>query len=257
MMVFNAWRLNTMYASSKFVLSDQCVSRKQLRQARYRQGKTYESFMKQLFDGLKLPPFLRHGETEIIDDTLSPQRPTTNKKVTYQMWAEDEDWVRFRTSAHSGHVPSNINQLVRQMFLPNSSEKRKRNSMEQNCGNDDNELRENELGESGLGTQPIAPATDGEYGMEQTEPSTPVKKFVDKRKWCFRCSYKIYERVDGRRIPKNVSRFPGSVPRKTSIFCMRCRVALCQACFRPWHDDKSLGITPTESEVNQEVLGEV
>jgi hypothetical protein len=83
LMLFNAWRLNTIHTSSKFVLSEQCVSLKQLRQARYHFGKTCEQFLKILYDNLKLPVFLRQGGTD-IEDALSPQRPQTDRKVTYK-----------------------------------------------------------------------------------------------------------------------------------------------------------------------------
>jgi hypothetical protein len=74
-------------------------------------------------------------------------------------------------------------------------------------------------------------------------PGSPVKKGPDNRRWCFRCSCKTYVEVDGRRKPRNVSRFYGLKTKKTCNFCMRCQVAFCEACFRPWHDD-GLPVTP-------------
>jgi hypothetical protein len=38
------------------------------------------------------------------------------------MWAEEEEeWVKFRTTPHTGHVPSNITTLVQQKFLQGSA----------------------------------------------------------------------------------------------------------------------------------------
>jgi hypothetical protein len=115
--------LNTVHASSNFVLSE---SLKELRQARYHYGKTYEQFLKITYDCLKLPVFLCQGETK-IEDTLSPQRAQTERKITYKMWAEEENWVQHLTTAHSGRVPSNVTTIVRQMFVPKSAGKRKWN----------------------------------------------------------------------------------------------------------------------------------
>jgi hypothetical protein len=86
------------------------------------------------------------------------------------------------------------------------------------------------------------PATEPAMEMEAAaaqddELATPPKKnYPDRRRWCFRCTYKKYVEVDGQRTPKNMSRLDGSKPKKTITYCMRCEVALCQACFRPWHE---------------------
>lgn len=42
------------------------------------------------------------------------------------MWSTQEEWIKFRTTPHSGHVPSQIPTLIRDDFLPSSAGKRKR-----------------------------------------------------------------------------------------------------------------------------------
>jgi hypothetical protein len=90
---------------------------------------------------------------------------------------------------------------------------------------------------------------DGEAGQcsiegNEAAPATRVKtSYADNRRWCFRCICKIHVEINGRRKPKNVSRIDGQKPRKTSSVCMRCQVALCPACFRPWHEEE--GLPPT------------
>jgi hypothetical protein len=69
----------------------------------------------------------------VVNDSLSPQRPrTTKRRITYNMWAADEEWIKFRTTPHSGHVPSHIPTLVRDDFLPCSADKRKREEIKEN-----------------------------------------------------------------------------------------------------------------------------
>jgi hypothetical protein len=51
---------------------------------------------------------------------------------------------------------------------------------------------------------------------------------------------------EGKDKPKNVSRFEGLKPKKTNFYCRRCEVSLCEACFRPWHDEKELPPTPLQ-----------
>ena len=109
--------------------------------------------------------------------------------------------------------------------------------------------------EEGGNEEDVAPATDGTVGIDLTAPDeidltapeTPVKRKPDHRRWCFRCTYKVYTEVEGRRKPTNVSRFPGCKPKKTSTVCMRCEVALCDKCFRPWHEEILLPSLPTDS----------
>jgi hypothetical protein len=64
----------------------------------------------------EMKEILRPGEIYGIDDPQSPQRPQRSQlgrgKVTYNMWAEEEVWVRFRITRHPAHVPSNISTLV-------------------------------------------------------------------------------------------------------------------------------------------------
>jgi hypothetical protein len=45
---------------------------------------------------------------------------------TYDMRAEEDAWVKFRTTPHAGHVPSNITTLVQKKFLESSAGKRKK-----------------------------------------------------------------------------------------------------------------------------------
>jgi hypothetical protein len=172
-----------------------------------------------------MPETIRGGEIAGIDNPQSPNRHMLPKRrVTYDMWAEDEEWVQFRTVPHPGHVPSNITTLVQLKFLPRSAGKRKRNATDEV---DVTTAHEN---------------VDGEHAGQTTK----VKRSTDNRRWCFRCTYKIRLDNAGRRDkpPKNVSRFDGLKPKKTICFCMRCQVALCQACFRPWHDQVGLPPTP-------------
>jgi hypothetical protein len=90
---------------------------------------------------------------------------------------------------------------------------------------------------------------DGGNGGDATvTTTTPVKRaYPDKRRWCFRCTYKAHVEVDGRRKPKNLSRFPGGKPKKTKMYCMRCDVALCNECFRPWHEEEVLPASEPEA----------
>ena len=71
-----------------------------------------------------MPTILR-GAAD-IDDAMSPQRPkTTKRRINYNMLATVEEWINFRTTPHSGHVPSHIPTLVRDdfYFFPSSAEK--------------------------------------------------------------------------------------------------------------------------------------
>lgn len=77
---------------------------------------------------------------------------------------------------------------------------------------------------------------------------TPAKKVGDRRKWCFRCTYWKRVRTGESTRVLTLSRVEGSKPKKTNSFCMRCRVALCQDCFRAWHDVVQLLPTPTAAE---------
>ena len=167
-----------------------------------------------------MPEILRSSESE---DALSPQRPhATTKRVSYNMWAVDEEWVKFRTTKHSGHVPSHLTTLVQQKFLPGSASKRKRKDM---AGNDNIDGEEDKV-EDGV----VPAATTG--------------KRQDNRKWCFRCTFKRRIDNNGSVTLLNLSRINGSKPKKTSSYCMRCQVALCKDCFRPWHDEQRLLPTP-------------
>jgi hypothetical protein len=80
-------------------------------------------------------------------------------------------------------------------------------------------------------------------------PTTPIKKAPDNRKWCLHCTYKIKIPIemDAEKFQlKNLSRFGGFKPKKSSSVCMRCQVALCQSCFRPWHDEEGLPPAPPD-----------
>jgi hypothetical protein len=235
-MMYNAWRLNAMHASKHFVLSERCTTRKKLLAARAYHGKTFVAFLKTLYDTVEIPEILRVNDS--MDDVGSPQRPHIGKgRVTYDMWAEDEAWVKFRTSPHPGHVPSNITTLVRQMFLTSSAGKRKRkDGSEQGSTDDISDHRVDDVHvEDGLQTN-------------QSTLATPVKskRAPDNRKWCFRCSYKVLRENKGQKNqkPQNVSRIHGLKPKKTNSICMRCQVALCEHCFRLWHDEEGLPPTP-------------
>jgi hypothetical protein len=238
LMIFNAWRLNAMHAMSDFVSSQECASRKQLLAARTSKGKTYASFLQTLFDKLEMPVLLRDMEATGIDDTMSPQRPKTSKRrITYEMWGRDEEWVAFRTTPHSGHVPSHIPTLVRDDFLPDSAGKRKRVET---------------TGQDNIGEEEKVDVNDNVTAM-----STPVKNRTDRRKWCFRCTYWKRTRDSESNRVQNVSRVEGSKPKKTNRFCMRCKVALCQDCFRPWHEEKVLLPTPTDPGETEVTVEEV
>jgi hypothetical protein len=39
-------------------------------------------------------------------------------------------------------------------------------------------------------------------------------------------------------------------PKKINRFCMRCQVAVCPDCFRPWHEENDLPLAPTMTEEN-------
>lgn len=220
LMMFNAWRLNAMNAARETTMSEQCDTRTKLLAARKYYGTTFKEFMKILFDSLQMPELLRNSESE---DALSPQRPkATTKRVSYNMWAADEEWVKFRNTRHSGHVPSHLTTLVQQKFLPGSASKRKRKDM---AGNDN---------------------IDGEEGKVEdgVVPAATTGKRQDNRKWCFRCTFKRRIDNNGSVTLLNLSRINGSKPKKTSSYCMRCQVALCKDCFRPWHDEQRLLPTP-------------
>jgi hypothetical protein len=225
LMMFNAWRLNSINAAKESIFSEQCVTRSKLLAARTYHGKTYIEFLKTLYDSLEMPEILRSGGVENAV-AVSPQRPyVTKKRVPYNMWAVDEEWVNFRTTQHSGHVPSHLTTLVQQKFLPGSASKRKRKETDE-LDNIDSEDRK----------------VDSDNGV--VPAVTPVKRTNDNRKWCFRCTYKRRIEENGTVKLLNLSRLDGSKPKKTNSFCMRCRVALCQDCFRPWHDQQGLPATP-------------
>jgi hypothetical protein len=119
--------LEPISASSEIVLSDRCVTRKKFLAARTYHGKPFVEFLKTLYDSMEMPEILYGGQSSAIDDAMSPQQPQERKgRVPYDMWAEEEEWVKFRTVPHSGHVPSNIATLVQQLFLTSSAGKRKR-----------------------------------------------------------------------------------------------------------------------------------
>jgi hypothetical protein len=221
---------------SEFVLSEQCNSRKQLLAARTSKGETYATFLQKLFVKLEMPAVLRVGET--ANDAMSPQLPkTTKRKITYSMWAEKEEWIKFRTTPHSGHVPSHIPTLVVDAFLPGSAGKRKRGDM---C-----EYLDHTVGD----------AVD--HGIEADAEATPVKKAPDRRTWCFRCTYWKRVRTNESNRVWTVSRIEGSKPTKTNRFCMRCQVALCQDCFGPWHKEEGLLPAPTATGENEPAIEEV
>jgi hypothetical protein len=207
MMMFNAWRLNATHAAKEVLVSEQCDTWSKLLAARTYYGKTYKAFLKILYDTLELPEILRSGDGE---DALSPQRPyATKKRISYNMWAVEEEWVKFRTTLHSGHVPSHLTTLVQQKFLPTSASKRKRKETAEidNTDSEDGKVTE-------------------EDGVDS--PGTPVKKWCDNRKWCFRCTFKRRNEENGTVKLLNLSRIIGAKPKKTNSFCMRCQVALCQ-----------------------------
>jgi hypothetical protein len=80
-----------------------------------------------LYGSSAMPEIFRVGEPEDVDVVLSPQRPQLRKgRVIYDSWAEENAWVKFRTTPHAGHVLSNITALVQQNFLVTSARKRKR-----------------------------------------------------------------------------------------------------------------------------------
>jgi hypothetical protein len=117
-------------------------------------------------------------------------------------------------------------------FLPSSTRKRKE-------GDTDEEAKvEVEDGVDGI----------VDDGNDVVAAATPVKRAPDRRKWCFRCKY-------WKRVPNNetnrvwtLSSMEGAKPKKTTCFCMRCQIALCQDCFKPWHEKEGLLPTPTEPE---------
>jgi hypothetical protein len=60
---------------------------------------------------MEMPEIFRVGESEDVDDELSPQRPQTRKRrVIDDRWTEED--AKFQTAPHAGHVPSNITTLV-------------------------------------------------------------------------------------------------------------------------------------------------
>jgi hypothetical protein len=72
MMLFNAWRLNAISASSEIVLSDRCVTRKKFLAARTYHGKPLVEFLKTLYDSMEMPEILHGGQSSAIDDAMSP-----------------------------------------------------------------------------------------------------------------------------------------------------------------------------------------
>jgi hypothetical protein len=86
------------------------------------------------------------------------------------MWAEEDEWITFRTTPHSGHLPSHIPTLVEDAFLPPSAGKRKR-------------------GETDEDTNDEVVVNTAEGNVDVNAEATPVKKAPDRRKWCFRCTY--------------------------------------------------------------------
>jgi hypothetical protein len=115
MMRFNAWRLSATHAVKEVLVSEQCDTQSKLLAARTYHGKTYKAFLKILYDTLELREKLRTGDGE---DALSPQRPdATNKRISYNIWAVEEEWVKFRTTLHSGHVPSHLTTLIQCPFF--------------------------------------------------------------------------------------------------------------------------------------------
>ena len=108
---------------------------------------------------------------------------------------------------------------------------------------------EHDIGQGGdemdstLASHGIVDEVGGEEIVEisgATQATTSCRS-SDHRRWCIRCTYKIRIRSDdGKDKPKNVSRIEGMKPKKTNDFCMRCKVALCEECFRPWHEDNEL-----------------
>jgi hypothetical protein len=80
MMLFNAWRLNAISASSEVVLSDRCVTRKKFLAARTYHGKSFVEFLNTLYDSMEMSEIVRGGQSSAIDDAMSPQRPGTERK---------------------------------------------------------------------------------------------------------------------------------------------------------------------------------
>jgi hypothetical protein len=135
-----------------------------------------------------------------------------------------EEWVKFRTVPHSGHVPSNIATLVQQLFLTISAGKRKRSdtaALAASSGNEGDEGEEpnilmNDVNGGNLPEAAVANDNlDGEAGQcsiegNEAAPATRVKtSYADNRRWSFRCTCKIHVEINGRRKPKNVSRIDG------------------------------------------------
>jgi hypothetical protein len=170
---------------------------------------------------------------------MSPQRPSSNDRVQYKQWAEDEEWVDFRLTPNAGHVPSNLSTLVKQKFMKGSGEKRKRKQTEAEVNVVGADTAEQVIADEDITAEAVV---------------TPVKRAPDNRKWCFRCTTTVRVQKETKWVPKKISRIDGAKPRKTISFCMRCRVALCDDCFRPWHTHKELPKTPSSSaeEVTQE-----
>jgi hypothetical protein len=165
---------------------------------------------------VEMPTILRGSDTAHMDDALSPPRPIPRKgKVMYEMWAKEDEWVQFRTTKHTGHVPSQISTLVLQLFLSSSAGKRKSKDTTGEAGNVDGGNELDAAAEAGPAAEPgieveAAAARDDELA------TPPPKSYPDRRRWCFRCTYKNYVEVDGQRTPKNMSRLDGSKLRKTS-----------------------------------------
>jgi hypothetical protein len=188
---------------------------------------------------MEMPEILTGVEN--VDDTLSPQRPSSTKKATYRQWDEDEEWVDFRLAPHTGHVPSNLSTLVKQKFMKGSGEKRKRKET----------ATEVNIAEAGtaVAAEVDAAEVDAVDDTSAEAVTTPIKRAPDNRKWCFRCTTTVRVQKGTKTVPMKISRIDSAKPRKTINFCMRCRVALCEDCFRPWHTYKRLPKTPSSAEV--------
>jgi hypothetical protein len=188
--------------------------------------------------GLSLERKSRQSISRLLLASLKKAYKALGLKSTTTTSTPNQTMIDAISKQHPSHVPSNITTLVQEKFILSSAGKRKRR-----------EAADHDIGEVEQGNADEVDATlvQDHVGAEDCElgdqtAGTPVKKIFDNRKWCFRCTYKVRMGVDGR-SPKNVSRLDGLKPKKTSSFCMRCQVALCKDCFRPWHDEE--GLPPT------------
>ena len=106
-------------------------------------------------------------------------------------------------------MPSNITVLVRQLFLPSSAGKRKRQEREGDIsvdgehdnGDGDNEVESTLLAHNNDNDERVEEVVE----MPETTQANTSSRSPDHRRWCFRCTYKIRMVSDGRKEkPKTV-----------------------------------------------------